>query len=129
MTTFLLDIFGKVEDKLDKLSPYYGSTMISLQAMNVLYILLYSLFGVVLMNQSWLRKTNTMIQILLCIILLIKYHPFREHEFKKNDAKLIFGSALFLFFNLGIIEYLNAAVSNLQNNIQNTIRKLEKTME
>jgi len=129
MTTFLLDIFGKVEDKLDKLSPYYGSTMIWLQAMNVLYILLYSLFGVVLMNQSWLRKTNTMIQILLCIILLIKYHPFREHEFKKNDAKLIFGSALFLFFNLGIIEYLNAVVSNLQNNIQNTIRKLEKTME
>jgi len=129
MTSILLDIVGKIEDKLDKLSPYYGSTMIILQTMNVLYILLYSLFDVVLMNQSWLRKTNTIVQVLLCMILLIKYHPFREHDFKKNDAKLIFGSALFLFFNLGIIEYLNAAVSNLQTNIQHTIDEIEKTIE
>lgn len=41
------------------------------------------------------------IQILLCILLLYRFHPFRRYyKFTKNDAKLIFSAALLLLINL-----------------------------
>ena len=43
---------------------------------------------------------NTIVQVGLCLFLMYKYHPFRTHQFKPLDGKLIFGAATLLLFNI-----------------------------
>jgi hypothetical protein len=65
----------------------------------------------------------------ICILLLIKYHPFREHTLAQSDSNLIFSSAVFLFFNLGIIETLTRASKNVTNDITTTISNIDDNNE
>ena len=55
---------------------------------------------------------------------MMKYHPFREHKLHKNDASIIFGSAVFLIINLGIMQYVKFAI----NTIEKTADSIEKTV-
>jgi len=45
---------------------------------------------------------NDIIIIYICVFLIIKFHPFRKHEFNKYDGPVIFFCALFLLVNLAI---------------------------
>lgn len=57
----------------------------------------------------------------VCVFLLIKFHPFREHTLKEGDSNIIFGSAFFLLFNLGIIQYMNTTMSKVEKTLDEMI--------
>ena len=68
----------------------------------VLYIILY--IGFISYEPSYIHTLTTWFNIFICVFLLYKFNPFREHTLNKNDGKIIFASALFMLTNLGITE-------------------------
>lgn len=75
---------------------------------HVLYfIILIGLFSV---GTKYVEMFNTYInyfaQIFISLYLLIRFNPFRTYECKSTDSIVIFWSALFLIFNLGVIKYI-----------------------
>ena len=85
----------------------------------VIHTIFFATFlGIVYINTSYLRQLNIFIQFAVCVFLMIRFHPFRKHEFHQYDAGIIFSCALFLLFNLGIVEYIKQYLPSLQNEIK-----------
>lgn len=102
---------NKMDDILDKIKiPVFRTTMILI---NIIYVILF--FGIATINQTYTHYLNIFIQIFVCGFLLIRFHPFRTHQLHKNDASLIFGSAILLLTNLGFKEFI---FTNIKNNVK-----------
>lgn len=69
-----------------------------------LYIMIY--IGVISYVPSYIRTLTTGLNIFICLFLIYKFNPFREHTLNKNDGKIIFASALFMLTNLGLTEII-----------------------
>ena len=54
---------------------------------------------------KYVNYLNIVVQVFICIILMMRFHPLRKHKLHKHDSQLIFGSAFFLLTNLGITQY------------------------
>lgn len=98
----------------------------------LLYLLYFALFfGIFYVNPSYIRILTGIIHVIVCLFLLIRFHPFRKHELKEFDSKVIFASAIILFTNGtlfdALLHYLknivgsSVAIINNINNINNTI--------
>jgi len=85
----------RVDDSLDYLGEFYFSTMLIL---HIAYVLAF--IGLVSLNHTYLFGLNVCVQLIICSALMFRFHPFRKHELRKYDPKIIFGSACFLLFNL-----------------------------
>lgn len=120
------NIFREIENLVTKGDKYYGQMILSTHMFNILYIILFSVFGISLVQNQVMRSLNTSIQMFICILLLAKFHPFREHTLGQNDSKLIFSAAVFLFFNLGIIATLSRASQSVTSDIAKSISKLDE---
>jgi hypothetical protein len=105
---FLKKIQNKIDDALHYSGHYYVYTIL---ALHILYVLV--LVGVLSMNSIYFRLFNIFIQLFICIFLMFRFHPFRKHELREYDAKIIFSSAAFLLFNLGVVEYIKSYGTNL----------------
>lgn len=92
-------LINTIDKFLDGLVPYYIYTIIGL---HISYILLF--IGLVQFNTSYLGILDTSIQFFVCLFLILRFNPFRKHEFKEQDANIIFGSATFLLLNLGFVK-------------------------
>ncbi len=115
MFPMLNSIFYKIEGFLDNITIFYGKSLDYIHVINIIYVILFTLFGLTIIDYNYLRLLNKFLQILVCFLLMWKYHPFRDHELKKYDSKLIFSSAVFLFINLSIFEYINKKVGSVIN--------------
>ena len=115
MFPILNSIFYKVDSFLDNITIFYGKSLDYIHVINIIYVILFTIFGLTIIDYNYLRLLNKFLQILVCFLLMWKYHPFRDHEFKKYDSKLIFSSAVFLFINLSIFEYINKKVGSVIN--------------
>lgn len=82
----LFDLFGN----------YYVNTIVLL---HILYIFVF--FGILYINPIYIKVLNTFIQLFIGVFLIWRFHPFRSHELKQYDSKIIFGSGVFLLTNLG----------------------------
>ena len=62
----------------------------------------------------YIKELHFIIQIGLCSILMIRFHPFREkYMLKPYDISFIFGTATFLFINVILVEIVkNKMISN-----------------
>jgi hypothetical protein len=98
------NIMRSIENLVSKGDKYYNSALVFTHILNIIYLVVFSIFGISLVRIQMIRGLNTLIQTSICILLLIKYHPYREHVFTQSDAKLIFSCAVFLFFNLGLVD-------------------------
>jgi hypothetical protein len=103
----LENIMHSIENLVTKGDKYYGSALLFTHLLNIIYIFAFSIFGISLVRIQMIRGLNTLIQTSICLLLLIKYHPFRQHVFTQTDSKLIFSCAVFLFFNLGLVDPLD----------------------
>lgn len=110
-----------IETILDKVSPYYSKLVWLFHGLNFIYLILFSLFGIIIIEQGYIKYYNRMIQIFVCVFLLIKFHPFREHKLKEGDSNIIFGSAFFLLFNLGIIQYMNTTIADVEKTMKEMV--------
>jgi len=72
-------------------------------------------FGIVLIDETYLRALSTIIQLVVCIFLIIRFSPLlKNHDITKFDASIIFYCATFLLLNVVLVEVYNY-LSNVKN--------------
>ena len=92
-------ILEKIGDIVDYAGKHYSYLSVALYAA---YIVLF--MGVVNFNPAYITDLKLLMQVVICVVLIYRFNPFRTHELKKYDANIIFSSAIFLFVNTGIAE-------------------------
>ncbi len=120
------NIMRSIENLVTKGDKYYDSALVFTHILNIIYLVVFSLFGISLIRIQMIRGLNTLIQTSICILLLIKYHPYRQHVFTQSDSKLIFSCAVFLFFNLGLVDPLDRINPPDTSAIKQTIAKINQ---
>jgi hypothetical protein len=80
-----------------------GPTATFIFIIHLFYILIF--LGLISVNMQYVNYLNIAVQLFICIILMLRFHPLRKHKLHKYDSQLIFGSAFFLLTNLGITQY------------------------
>lgn len=111
--------FTLTTDKLlDSLVPYYIYAIVGI---HVIYIIAF--IGLINLNGAYLNEYNIFIQTFVCLFLLLRFNPFRKHNFKESDSHIIFGSATFLLLNLGFVEVFRQTIKVDLNNL---VTKKEK---
>ncbi len=98
-----MELTGGILDKIDNIVDYAGKhyTYLSIVLYSA-YIVLF--LGVVNFNPSYITELKLLMQVVICVVLIYRFNPFRTHELKKYDANIIFSSAMFLLVNTGIAE-------------------------
>ena len=85
---------------IDELFEFFGKYYINtILILHVLYISVF--FGILSINPIYINAFNTSVQLFIGVFLIWRFHPFRSHELKQYDSKIIFGSGIFLLTNLG----------------------------
>jgi len=75
-------------------------------------------FGILYINQTYIRYFSTFIQLVVSIFLIVRFFPWRKtHEITKLDVSIIFYCATFLLMNVVLVE--------IYNMFQNTITGVE----
>lgn len=92
-------ILEKIGDIVDYAGKHYSYLSVALYTA---YIVLF--LGVVNFNPTYITDLKLLMQVVICVILIYRFNPFRTHELKKYDANIIFSSAMFLLVNTGIAE-------------------------
>jgi hypothetical protein len=92
-------ILEKIENIVDYAGKHYSYLSVALYSA---YIVLF--LGVVNFNPSYITELKLLMQVVICVVLIYRFNPFRTHELKKYDANIIFSSAMFLLVNTGIAE-------------------------
>lgn len=116
-----MKLINKIENIVDAISPFYGRLVWFFHFLNFSYILLFAFFGIIILDQQYIKQYNRTIQMFVCLFLLIKFHPFRDHTLKEGDSNIIFGSAFFLLFNLGIIQFMNTTMTEVEKTIKEIV--------
>lgn len=119
-------IMRSIENLVSKGDKYYDSALIFTHILNIIYLVTFSIFGISLVRIQAIRGLNTFIQTAICILLLIKYHPYRQHVFTQSDSNLIFSCAVFLFFNLGLVDPLDRINPPGTPELKKAIAKINK---
>ena len=89
--------------KVDHVAIYVYMT--SLFMIHIAYLAVF--LGIFATIPSFIKYLNIGIQILLCSFLMVRFHPFREnYKLKPVDTMFIFGSAILLFTNLVLVEFV-----------------------
>ncbi len=88
---------------------HYQLYFLSLGSFHIIYALVF--LGIFKTIPTYVQSWNYAVQILLCLFLMFRYHPFRkEYKFNPIDARLIFGAALLLFFNTVSMSAMNSYI-------------------
>lgn len=112
---------------IDKIFNYFSINFNNI--INIFHIVnfsyLYLFFGLdtVIFNESFIREINTILQLLVCLFLIYRFNPFKNDLIiSNNDKRIIFSSAVFLFINLGVVEYLHQKMDEIKSHITPFIR-------
>ena len=81
-------------------------------AMIIAFYLSYvvAFFGIMVVNPQYVKSLGLAIQIFVCLLLIYKFHPFRQHKLEPFDSNIISASAWLLLANLGLTEYVMATL-------------------
>jgi hypothetical protein len=75
---------------------------------------LAAFFGILYINESYIRVFSTFIQFCVCMFLIVRFSPWRKtYEVTKLDVSIIFYCATFLFMNVVFIEVYNILPRNI----------------
>lgn len=81
--------------------------------LTILYGLLF--IGVIYINPEYLQNFRTIMQLFVCLFLIYRFHPYKEHVLKKYDAQIIFSSAIFLLVNITAVDIANKLIKPLDD--------------
>lgn len=104
---FSIKIFDYVINQAGK---YYRILPIIL---TTLYGLLF--VGLIYINPEYLQNFRTIMQLFVCLFLIYRFHPYKEHVLKKYDAQIIFSSAIFLLVNITAVDIANKIIKPLDD--------------
>ena len=88
---------------------------VSSQMVLFLFNIIYfgTLFGIILINTSYINTFNIIVHSILCLFLMYRFNPLRKSiEIKQYDQVIIFSTAVFLLLNLGIVEFIKNVYTN-----------------
>lgn len=96
----------------DIIGKYYG-------ILPTILLIVYGLIfvGVIYINPEYLYIFKTIMQVLVCIFLIYRFHPYRNHVLQKYDAKIIFSSAMFLLVNISAVAVANKILTPIDNSM------------
>jgi hypothetical protein len=117
-----------MDNRYDWFSNYYVYALAILQIVNAILVVSHAIFGKVWVEPFYLKRFNILLQIVICIVLILKFNPFRTHVFKSHDARLITGSAIFLLFNLGMAEYSTTIMNSVKKTVEDTVSEIAETL-
>lgn len=66
--------------------------------------------GVIYINPKYIEYLSLAIHTFVCLFLIYKFHPFRQHKLEPFDSNIIFASAGLLLANTGLTEYVAATI-------------------
>ena len=112
---FLPTKINNIDDKIGI------SSYLLLILFNILYF--GALFGVVVINTSYINTFKIFVHSILCLFLMYKFNPMQKNIILKDyDAAIIFSSAFFLLLNLGVVEVITRLyINGTENLIKTTI--------
>ena len=94
-------LFHHIDNAVERVKkPFF---MYSFLVVHVLYVLL--ILGILTSDATYLEHMHIVLQIALCLFLIFRFNPLRKYVLKDYDGEIIFGSALFLLYNLGVTEF------------------------
>jgi hypothetical protein len=93
--------------------PLYNAMVLVLY---MCYFLLY--LGVFYINPEYIETLSRLIRLFICSVLIIKFHPFREHKLKEFDGQIIFAGAVLILTDMGVTKYVLATIAS-KSNIKN----------
>lgn len=73
------------------------------------------LVGVIYINPEYLQNFRTIMQLFVCLFLIYRFHPYKEHVLKQYDAQIIFSSAIFLLVNITAVDIANKIIKPLDD--------------
>jgi hypothetical protein len=86
--------------------------MVSLAILHIVYIAVF--LGIFVAVPEYIRMLNIVIQTFLCLILMYRFHPFREnHKLHPGDNMFIFGVVFFVFTNIVLVELTKIPIVNI----------------
>ena len=89
---------------------FSGTTLL----IHIAYIAIF--FGVVLIDESYLRQMSTLVQLGVCLFLIWRFSPLRKlRELTKLDRSIIFYCATFLLLNVVAIEVYKTFIEPLRH--------------
>jgi len=100
----------KLDYIINQAGKYYRIVPIIL---TILYGLLF--VGVIYINPEYLQNFRTIMQLFVCLFLIYRFHPYKEHVLKKYDAQIIFSSAIFLLVNITAVDIANKLIKPLDD--------------
>jgi len=101
-----------LDNVTDIIGKYYGILpMILLISYGLIFI------GVIYITPEYLYLFKTMMQVLVCIFLIYRFHPYRNHVLQKYDAKIIFSSAMFLLVNISAVAVANQIITPIDDTL------------
>ena len=118
MSNFLINGLDKIK------RPIYLTT----------FFLIYLIYGLVFAHiipstPKLVYYLTEFIQLFVCLVLLIKFHPFREkYELKDFDGEIIFGSALIILTNQGFTGLMIDSLSKIENTAMNGLEKWQNNI-
>ena len=95
---------------------FYKSIKISIYyLLEVLLYLSYLGFfiGIYIFNPKYLQDAIHILELIIALFLIYRFHPFHETRLEKYDQKIIFLSATILLTNLGIKKYLMSGAKDI----------------
>lgn len=101
-----------LDNVTDTIGKYYG-------ILPTILLIAYGLIfmGVIYINSEYLYMFKTMMQVLVCVFLIYRFHPYRTHILQKYDAKIIFSSAIFLLVNISAVAVANQIITPIDDTL------------
>ena len=102
------NILSNLDSIIDDIK--YPVFIVLITILHIFYIIIF--FGIFFIDPVYLRWLSTFIQFMIALFLIFRFHPFRTHELRKNDDKLIFACGSLLLINTSFTEYIIAFVNS-----------------
>jgi hypothetical protein len=106
-----------------KIYAFQGTIML----IHMAYVAIF--FGIVIIDETYLRNFSTLIQLGVCMFLIYKTFPYQKiHPFTKFDHSIIFYCATFLLMNVVAVEVYNSFVLPLCSRALKTREQIQKKL-
>lgn len=90
----------------------------------IIYLLYFLAFlGITYIDKSKIRLLSISVASIICVILMLRFHPFRHHEITDFDRTIIFSAASFLFINTFVTEIYSQYIKDSIKNINSFIER------
>lgn len=103
------------------------------QILNATFYILYALLvlGFAVLNIEYLMILKTIIHSFICLFLIVRFHPFREHALSRTDSNIIFSAAIILLINMGVINSIYSYMEKykIEKRISNIIELANQNKE